>query len=96
MATLDASIGLLETGQLTTRDQEHLDQFAHWFARCGKTLHYMADLILNNLELAQHAVENCKQKALRDLPSFQSEGEFRGWIFRVLINEALRISLKTS
>ena len=54
----------------------------------------MADLILNNSELAEHAVENCRQKALRDLPGFESEGEFRGWIFRVLINEALKISTK--
>jgi DNA-directed RNA polymerase specialized sigma24 family protein len=69
-----------------------LDQFADWFARCRKTLHYMADLILNNSEMAEHAVQNCRLKASRDLPGFESEGEFRGWIFRLLINEALKIS----
>ena len=52
----------------------------------------MADLILNNSEMAEHAVENCRQKASRNLPAFESEGEFRGWIMRVLINVTLRIS----
>jgi DNA-directed RNA polymerase specialized sigma24 family protein len=52
----------------------------------------MADLILNDSEMAEHAVENCRQTAWRDLPGFESEGEFRAWIFRVLIDEALRIS----
>lgn len=91
-ATLGVSIASLKTEQQPSRDQEQLDQFADWFTRCRKTLHYMANLILNNSELAAHAVENCRQKASRDLPDFESEGEFRGWIFRVLINEALRIS----
>jgi hypothetical protein len=38
------------------------------------------------------AVQNCRHNASRNLPGFESEGEFSGWIFRVLINEALRIS----
>jgi DNA-directed RNA polymerase specialized sigma24 family protein len=91
-ATIDVSIGSLKTDQTPSRDHEHLDQFANWFARSRNTLHYMADLILNNSEMAEHAVENCKQKASQNLPGFESEGEFRGWIFRVLINEALTIS----
>jgi hypothetical protein len=52
----------------------------------------MADLLLDNSEMAEHAVEYCRQKASRDLPDFENEGEFRGWIFRVLIDEALRTS----
>jgi DNA-directed RNA polymerase specialized sigma24 family protein len=56
----------------------------------------MADLILNNPEMAEHAVEDCREKASRDMHDFESEGEFRGWIFRVLINEALRISTRHS
>jgi len=49
----------------------------------------MADLILNNSEMAERSVENCRRKALRNLPGFENEGEFRSWIFRVLIDEAL-------
>jgi DNA-directed RNA polymerase specialized sigma24 family protein len=91
-ATIDVSIGSLRTDQSPSQDHEQLDQFANWFSRCRNTLHYMADLILNNSEMAEHAVENCRQKASRNLPGFENEGEFRGWIFRLLISEALRIS----
>jgi DNA-directed RNA polymerase specialized sigma24 family protein len=81
-----------ETDQPASREEDKLDQFAHWFPRCRNTLHYIADLILNNSEMAERAVQSCKQKASRNLPGFESEGEFRGWIFRVLINEALSLS----
>ena len=91
-ATIGVSTPSRKTDQPPSRDQEQLEQFANWFPRCHRTLHYMADLILNNSELAEHAVEGCRQKASGDLHDFESEGEFRGWIFRVLINEALRIS----
>jgi DNA-directed RNA polymerase specialized sigma24 family protein len=95
-ATIDVSIGSLKTDQAPSRDRKQLEQFANWFSRCRKTLHYMADLILNNPEMAEHAVEDCREKASRDMHDFESEGEFRGWIFRVLINEALRISTRHS
>jgi DNA-directed RNA polymerase specialized sigma24 family protein len=52
----------------------------------------MADLILNDSEMAERAVENCRHKSSRNLPRFESESEFRGWIFRVLIDEALSTS----
>jgi hypothetical protein len=68
------------------------EQFHQWFSRCHTTLHFVADLILNNSEMAEHAVENCRQKASRNLLGSASEGEFRGWIVRVLINEALSLS----
>ena len=92
MATIDASIGSLRTDQPLSRDQEQLDQFANWFSRCRNTLHYMAELILNDSEMAEHAVQNCRRKASRNLHAFESEGEFRGWIMRVLIDETLATS----
>ena len=67
------------------------DQFNQWCSRCHNILQFMADLILNNSEMAEHAVENW-QEAPRNLSGFASEGEFRGWIVRVLINEALSVS----
>jgi hypothetical protein len=91
-ATTNSPIGNLETDQSTSAERGPFDQFADWFSRCRTTLHYMADLILNNPEMAEHAVQNCRQKASQNLPGFESEAEFRGWIFRLLINEALRIS----
>jgi len=89
MMTTEVSIGSLKTDQPPARDQEQSEQFANWFSRCRNTLHYMADLILNNSEMAERSVENCRRKALRNLPGFENEGEFRSWIFRVLIDEAL-------
>jgi hypothetical protein len=91
-ATTNSPIGNLEKDQSTSTEREPFDHFADWFSRCRNTLHYMADLILSNPELAEHAVQNCRQKASQNLPVFESEAEFRGWIFRLLINEALRIS----
>jgi DNA-directed RNA polymerase specialized sigma24 family protein len=82
-------------GHAPSPNQEQLDQFSDWFSRCRTTLHYMADLILNSSEMAEHAVQNCRHNASRLLPGFESEGEFRGWIFRVLIDEALGISRRT-
>jgi hypothetical protein len=52
----------------------------------------MADLILNDSEMAERAVQNCRRKASRNLHGFDSEGEFRGWIMRVLIDETLTVS----
>jgi DNA-directed RNA polymerase specialized sigma24 family protein len=91
-ATINVSIGSRKTDQQPSQDQAELDQFVSWFARCRNTLHYMADLLLDNSEMAERAVQNCKHSASRNLRGFESEGEFRGWIFRVLIDEALRIS----
>ena len=89
-ATTDVSIESL-TEQPLSRDHEQWDRFTNWFSRCRSTLHYLADLILNKPEMAEHAVENCWYEAARNLPRLESEAEFRGWIFRLLINEALRI-----
>lgn len=78
-----------EIAQLTSREQsERLDE---WLLRSHKTLHYIARLILGSSELAASALERCRLRALEDSPRFESEGPFRSWIFRVLINEALSI-----
>jgi len=75
------------------REQEPLNQFDRWFGRCRNTLHFMADLMMDNSEMAERAVQNCRQKASVNTPRFESESEFHGWIFRCLIDEALSIPL---
>ena len=85
-AMIDILCGPSET---ESPSRKELDQFKQWFLRCHNTLHFVAGLILNHSEMAEHAVENCRQNASRNLPGFASEGEFRGWIVRVLINEGL-------
>jgi DNA-directed RNA polymerase specialized sigma24 family protein len=71
---------------------EQPDEFSGWFSRCRNTLHFMADLILDSTEEAERAVENCWHKASGNAPSFEKECDFRGWIFRLLIDEALSMS----
>ena len=87
--TIDTLYGPSETEALSRR---RWDQFNQWSLRCRNTLHYMADLILNDSEMAEHAVQICWHKASRNLHAFESEGEFRGWIMRVLIDETLTVS----
>jgi hypothetical protein len=88
-ATLGSSFGQLR--KEPSKEQEPLDPFDRWFSRCRNTLHFMANLILNSPELAEHAVQKCRQKALGNPPKFENEGEFNGWIFRLLVDEALVI-----
>jgi DNA-directed RNA polymerase specialized sigma24 family protein len=83
----------LKTDRPTWREEDQLRQYRTWFLTCRNTLHYMADLILDSSEVAECAVQNCWRRALENPPGFESEGDFRSWIFRLLINEALSMPL---
>lgn len=72
-----------------SRLQGELEQFDQRFSRCHNTLHFIASQILGCSELAGHAVQNCRVRASRNPRSFESEGAFCSWIFRLLITEAL-------
>ena len=78
-----------EIEHLESREQS--DRLDEWLLRSHKTLHYIARLILGRSDLAATAVERCRVRAFEDSPSFEREGPFRSWIFRVLIDEALAI-----
>jgi hypothetical protein len=41
--------------------------------------------------MAACAVENCRRKASRNPPAFQTEGAFGSWVLRLVIDEALLI-----
>ena len=41
--------------------------------------------------MAERAVRNCRFVASLNLPHFESEGDFRSWLLRLLIKEALFI-----
>ena len=62
--------------------------FEDRFARCRRLLHFLAARILGSQEEAGDAVRNCRAAASRNPPSFESEGAFRSWLARVLIDEA--------
>jgi RNA polymerase sigma-70 factor (ECF subfamily) len=71
--------------------REHQDEFEASFSRCRKTLHFIACGILAGNNRAESAVRNCWRRASRHRPSFDGEGEFRSWLLRILINEAMAI-----
>ena len=61
------------------------------FRRSCRILQFLATRILNDRKEAKTAVENCWRNARRRSPRFKYEGEFRGWLLRVLIDEALAL-----
>ena len=65
--------------------------FGARFLRCYRLLHFIACRVLGGPERADVAVENCRLTASRNPPRFEYEGEFRSWLLRVLIDEALAI-----
>jgi DNA-directed RNA polymerase specialized sigma24 family protein len=54
-------------------------------------LSFVAHRVLNNHLEAEEAVRNCLLSASYTVPRFESEGAFRGWLVRVLMDEALMI-----
>ena len=58
------------------------------FARCRRLLHFLAARVLGSEDEAEDAVRNCRAAASRNPPSFESEGAFRSWLARILIDEA--------
>ena len=69
--------------------------FEDHFARCRRLLHFLAARILGSQDEAEDAVRNCRAAASRP-PSFESEGAFRGWLARILIDEACALSAENS
>ena len=59
------------------------------FRRTCRMLQSLAVRILGDPKQAKTAVENCWRTARRRSPRFNSEIEFRAWLLRVLIEEAL-------
>lgn len=75
-----------ETIGSETVDSETI--FGQQFSRCRKLLYFIARRILNCAEEAETAVRNCRRTASRNLQNFQSEGAFKSWLVRILIDEA--------
>ena len=70
-------------------DEEDPAVFDARFGRCSQMLHMIARRILFDHELAEKAVKNCRTTASRNPPRFEYGGAFKGWLFKVLIDEAL-------
>jgi DNA-directed RNA polymerase specialized sigma24 family protein len=68
--------------------QNEQNTFDLQFSRACELLHFIARRILNCVEEAEEAVRNCRLKASRNTPGFSSEGAFKSWLVRILIDEA--------
>jgi DNA-directed RNA polymerase specialized sigma24 family protein len=71
--------------------QQERHTFATCFLRSRPLLYKLAERILGNHEESEVAVQNCFESASYDTPYFESEGAFRSWLVRVLMDEALAI-----
>jgi DNA-directed RNA polymerase specialized sigma24 family protein len=70
--------------------------FSQQFSRCRELLYFVARRILNCADEAETAVRNCRLTASRNLQRFQTEGAFRSWLVRILIDEATLLRSKKS
>ena len=61
------------------------------FWRCYRTLHFIAHRVLGGSERAEEAIGSCLRVVSRHPRRFEHEGEFHGWLLRVLIDEALAL-----
>jgi DNA-directed RNA polymerase specialized sigma24 family protein len=74
--------------------QDHLAKFHERFWRCRRLLQFTARRILGSTDEVERAVERCCLQASRNPPRFEREGEFRSWLLRILINEAVVLLLQ--
>jgi DNA-directed RNA polymerase specialized sigma24 family protein len=67
---------------------ERKSAFELQFARSRRLLYFVAHRILHCIEEAEEAVKNCRLTASCNPPRFTSEGAFKSWLVRILIDEA--------
>ena len=77
-----------------SKSQENPEALDVLFSRYRRVLYRIAYRVLENHEKAEDAVQNCLLAASCNVPRFDSEGAFRSWLVRVLIDEALAILYK--
>jgi hypothetical protein len=68
--------------------EDSKNTFEQQFSRSRELLHFIARRILNCVQEAEEAVKNCRLTASRNPPGFGSEGAFKSWLLRILIDEA--------
>jgi len=68
--------------------EERESTFELQFSHCRRLLHFIARRILNSVQEAEEAVKNCRLTASCNPPEFSTEGAFKSWLVRILIDEA--------
>jgi DNA-directed RNA polymerase specialized sigma24 family protein len=78
--------------RILSNPQGNLEALDVLFSRCRRTLLVVAYRVLGDHNEAEDAVQRCLQSAaFHNIPQFETEGAFRSWLVRLLINEALLI-----
>jgi hypothetical protein len=87
---------MLEAGsededEVLSHSQGNLEGLGVEPSRYRRTLFLVACRVLGDHNQAEDAVERCLLSASWNVPHFETEGAFRSWLVRVLIDEALLI-----
>jgi DNA-directed RNA polymerase specialized sigma24 family protein len=70
------------------RREDTKDIFELQFSHSRRLLFFVARRILKSVPEAEAAVKNCRLTASCNPPAFSSEGAFKSWLVRILIDEA--------
>jgi DNA-directed RNA polymerase specialized sigma24 family protein len=70
---------------------KRLSDFESRFAKNRKLIAFVARRVLDSQEETEAAVRECFKTASRNPQVFASDGAFRSWILRMVIEEALLI-----
>jgi DNA-directed RNA polymerase specialized sigma24 family protein len=65
--------------------------FDRQFLSCKGLLKQIAERVLNGTEAVEEAIERSYAAAAIERRRFRSDGEFRRWLVRAVLNEALTI-----
>jgi DNA-directed RNA polymerase specialized sigma24 family protein len=85
---VDLSVGRRHLKPDGDSAEDTQNTFELQFAHTRESLYFIADRILNCAEEAEEAVKNCHLTASCNPPGFSSEGAFKSWLVRILIDEA--------
>jgi DNA-directed RNA polymerase specialized sigma24 family protein len=67
------------------------EEFDLEFSRIRGSMQMIAEMVLDGAESVEEAIKKCQAAAARRRNRFASEGEFRSWLMREMLNEALVI-----
>lgn len=81
-------------GETLRISQLRPETFETLFSRYSRVLYFVSYRILKDHQDAEEAVQNCLLSASNKVPQCEHEGEFRSWLVRVLIDDALAILYK--
>jgi hypothetical protein len=85
----DSEAGATNKGKTVSTSQVNSQTFNALFSKYRSVLYSVAHRMLRNHREAEDAVQHCFLSARANTPEFDCEREFRSWLVRVLMDEAL-------